>query len=37
MILLQPTLHFFQDGKKAAEMVGADTTQLKGTMENLYK
>lgn len=32
-----PTLHFFQNGKKAAEVIGADVTRLKDTMEKLYK
>ncbi|XP_077253436.1 thioredoxin O2, mitochondrial-like isoform X2 [Tasmannia lanceolata] len=32
-----PTLHFFQNGKKASEMIGADLARLKDTMENLYK
>ncbi|KAK4420984.1 Thioredoxin O1, mitochondrial [Sesamum alatum] len=32
-----PTLHFFQDGKKASEVVGADVQRLKNTMEALYK
>ncbi|XP_076950665.1 thioredoxin O2, mitochondrial-like [Bidens hawaiensis] len=32
-----PTLHFFADGKKASEMVGADIQKLKNTMESLYK
>ncbi|XP_058096360.1 thioredoxin O2, mitochondrial isoform X2 [Magnolia sinica] len=32
-----PTFHFFQNGEKAAEIVGADATQLKNTMEKLYK
>ena len=35
--LLQPTIHFFQNGKKASEMVGADVKQLNATMEELYK
>ncbi|GFQ00864.1 thioredoxin o1 mitochondrial [Phtheirospermum japonicum] len=32
-----PTLHFFQDGKKASEVIGADVQRLKDTMESLYK
>ncbi|EXB56422.1 Thioredoxin O1 [Morus notabilis] len=32
-----PTFHFFQNGKKAAEVIGADGGLLKGTMEKLYK
>ncbi|PIA25824.1 hypothetical protein AQUCO_10800054v1 [Aquilegia coerulea] len=32
-----PTLHFFNNGEKAAEMVGADVVTLKKTMEDLYK
>ncbi|KAJ7978977.1 Thioredoxin [Quillaja saponaria] len=32
-----PTLHFFQNGKKAAEIVGADVARLKDTMEKLYQ
>lgn len=32
-----PTLHFFHEGKKASEMVGADVKLLKDTMENLYQ
>lgn len=32
-----PTLHFFQKGKKASEVVGADVQRLKDTMEELYK
>ncbi|XP_038988504.1 thioredoxin O, mitochondrial-like isoform X2 [Phoenix dactylifera] len=35
--VLQPTFHFFQNGQKAAEIVGADATKLKNTMEDLYK
>ncbi|XP_015583986.1 thioredoxin O2, mitochondrial [Ricinus communis] len=31
-----PTLHFFQNGKKAAEIVGADVERIKDTMEELY-
>ncbi|KAG6398175.1 hypothetical protein SASPL_139630 [Salvia splendens] len=37
VILLQPTLHFFQNGKKAGEVIGADVELLKDTMESLYK
>ncbi|KAL3616690.1 hypothetical protein CASFOL_039084 [Castilleja foliolosa] len=33
----KPTLHFFQNGKKASEVVGADVQRLKDTMESLYK
>ncbi|XP_018685948.2 thioredoxin O2, mitochondrial isoform X2 [Musa acuminata AAA Group] len=33
----QPTFHFFHDGQKATEVVGADVQRLKNTMENLYK
>ncbi|KAF3957662.1 hypothetical protein ACB098_07G042600 [Castanea mollissima] len=32
-----PTLHFFQNGKKAAEVIGADVARLTNTMEKLYK
>ncbi|KAK4440365.1 Thioredoxin O1, mitochondrial [Sesamum alatum] len=32
-----PTLHFFQNGKKATEVIGADVQRLKDTMEALYK
>lgn len=32
-----PTLHFFQNGKKAGEVIGADVDRLKDTMEALYK
>ncbi|CAI0392717.1 unnamed protein product [Linum tenue] len=32
----QPTLHFYQNGKKAAEIVGADVNRLEETMEELY-
>ncbi|CAL1361054.1 unnamed protein product [Linum trigynum] len=31
-----PTLHFYQNGKKAAEIVGADVNRLEETMEELY-
>ncbi|KAJ8765946.1 hypothetical protein K2173_020462 [Erythroxylum novogranatense] len=31
-----PTLHFYQNGKKAAEIVGADVARLKNVMETLY-
>ncbi|KAJ9183263.1 hypothetical protein P3X46_007142 [Hevea brasiliensis] len=31
-----PTLHFFENGKNAAEIVGADVGRLKDTMEELY-
>lgn len=34
---MQPTLHFFQNGKKAGEVIGADVQRLKDTMEALYK
>ncbi|CAD5163459.1 unnamed protein product [Musa acuminata subsp. malaccensis] len=33
----RPTFHFFHDGQKATEVVGADVQRLKNTMENLYK
>ncbi|THF99492.1 hypothetical protein TEA_016364 [Camellia sinensis var. sinensis] len=32
-----PALHFYKDGKKAAEVIGADVQRLKDAMENLYK
>ncbi|KAG6384144.1 hypothetical protein SASPL_144496 [Salvia splendens] len=32
-----PTLHFFKNGKKADEVIGADVELLKNTMEALYK
>ncbi|GLU10199.1 hypothetical protein SLE2022_270190 [Rubroshorea leprosula] len=32
-----PTLHFFQNGKKESEMVGADIARLNNIVENLYK
>ncbi|KAL1537555.1 thioredoxin O2, mitochondrial-like [Salvia divinorum] len=32
-----PTLHFFKNGKKADEVIGADVELLKQTMEALYK
>ncbi|XP_022892449.1 thioredoxin O2, mitochondrial [Olea europaea var. sylvestris] len=32
-----PTLHFFQNGKKASEVIGADVERLRDTMEALYK
>ncbi|XP_031481339.1 thioredoxin O, mitochondrial [Nymphaea colorata] len=32
-----PTLHFFQNGKKVNEVIGADVARLKETMENLYR
>ncbi|XP_050263039.1 thioredoxin O2, mitochondrial-like isoform X2 [Quercus robur] len=32
-----PTLHFYQNGKKAAEVIGADVARLTNTMEKLYK
>jgi len=32
-----PTLHFFKDGKKATEIIGADIIRMKNTMEELYK
>ncbi|GER33161.1 thioredoxin [Striga asiatica] len=32
-----PTLHFFQDGKKASEFIGADVKRFNDTMETLYK
>lgn len=36
-IWLQPTLHFFHNGEKASEVVGADLQRIRDTMENLYK
>lgn len=36
-IFVQPTFHFFQNGKKAAEIIGADAARLTNTMEKLYK
>ncbi|KAF9620104.1 hypothetical protein IFM89_010754 [Coptis chinensis] len=33
----QPTFHFFQNGKKASEMTGADVALLRQTMAELYK
>lgn len=35
--LLQPRLHFFKDGKKVGEIIGADVERLKYTMEKLYE
>ncbi|KAK4368273.1 hypothetical protein RND71_012065 [Anisodus tanguticus] len=32
-----PTLHFYQNGKKTSEVIGADVQRLKDTMEELYK
>ncbi|XP_010519013.1 PREDICTED: thioredoxin O1, mitochondrial isoform X2 [Tarenaya hassleriana] len=32
-----PTLHFFKEGAKKAEIVGADVAKLKQLMEQLYK
>ncbi|CAL5346570.1 unnamed protein product [Camellia sinensis] len=32
-----PALHFYKDGKKASEVIGADVQRLKDAMENLYK
>ncbi|KAM7270701.1 hypothetical protein ACFE04_029915 [Oxalis oulophora] len=32
-----PTLHFYQNGKKEAEVVGADVQRLRGTVAELYK
>ncbi|KAF4381313.1 hypothetical protein F8388_016269 [Cannabis sativa] len=32
-----PTFQFFQNGKKAAEVIGADAQLLKSTMEKLYE
>ncbi|KAG9438974.1 hypothetical protein H6P81_019139 [Aristolochia fimbriata] len=32
-----PTFHFFHGGSKARELIGADITKLKATMEILYK
>lgn len=34
---MQPTLHFFKNGKKSGEVIGADVERLKDTMEALYK
>ncbi|XP_031398682.1 thioredoxin O1, mitochondrial isoform X2 [Punica granatum] len=33
----QPRLHFFKDGKKVDEIIGADIERLKYTMERLYE
>lgn len=35
--MLQPTFHFYQGGKKATEVIGADAARLRDTMEQLYK
>lgn len=32
-----PTLHFFKNGKKAAEVVGADVMKIKNISSTLYK
>ncbi|KGN49512.1 thioredoxin O2, mitochondrial [Cucumis sativus] len=32
-----PTLHFFQDGKEAGKIVGADVAGIKHMMEKVYK
>ncbi|KAL8508596.1 hypothetical protein ACS0TY_019008 [Phlomoides rotata] len=32
-----PTLHFYKNGKKSGEVIGADVERLKDTMEALYK
>ncbi|KAK9726094.1 hypothetical protein RND81_05G189900 [Saponaria officinalis] len=32
-----PTLHFFKDGKKAAEVIGADSRKIKDITSSLYK
>lgn len=32
-----PTLHFFKDGKKASEVIGADLISLKQTVKELYE
>lgn len=32
-----PTLHFFKNGKKVSEVIGADVTRLKDNVERLYK
>lgn len=37
ILCMQPTLHFFQNGKKTSEVIGADVQLLKETMEELYK
>lgn len=36
-LMPQPTFLFFQHGEKVAEIVGADVSRLKTTMEQLYK
>ncbi|KAG5029247.1 hypothetical protein JHK87_012761 [Glycine soja] len=33
----QPTLHFFQNGKKADELIGADVARLNHITEKLFK
>ncbi|XP_026396136.1 thioredoxin O2, mitochondrial-like [Papaver somniferum] len=35
-IMSVPTIHFFQNGKKADEMVGADVARLNQIVERLY-
>jgi len=35
--LLQPTLHFFQNGKKADVLIGADVARLTNITEKLFK
>ncbi|KAG6392183.1 hypothetical protein SASPL_146394 [Salvia splendens] len=35
-VKIKPTLHFFKNGKKADEVIGADVELLKDTMEALY-
>lgn len=37
MLGKQPTLQFFQSGKKAGEIIGADVAGIKNMMEKLYK
>lgn len=32
-----PTLHFFKNGKKVSEVIGADVARLKDNVERLYK
>ncbi|KAL9227971.1 hypothetical protein vseg_003600 [Gypsophila vaccaria] len=32
-----PTLHFFKDGKKAAEVIGADSRKIRDITSSLYK
>ncbi|XP_028778138.1 thioredoxin O2, mitochondrial isoform X2 [Neltuma alba] len=37
MITSVPTLHFFQNGKKADELIGADVARLNSIVEKLFK